>query len=253
MHRFANPTRFLKLMAAVLPFAIAIAAVCLVTGLYWGLFVAPPDYQQGDTIRILYIHVPSAMMSQGIYVGMAVSSAIALIWKHAVADMIAKASAPIGAMFCLLTLITGSLWGKPMWGTYWVWDARLTSVLIQFFIYLGYMALWHAFEEEAKAAVAAAILAIVGVVMVPIIRFSVDWWNTLHQGATLITMDGPKIDPSQLWPLLFMIAGFMAYYVVVLIYRVRGEIHARTSRQLRLAEAMRAEADFEARQAQTAR
>lgn len=239
MHRFANPTRFLRLTAAVLPFAVVVAVACIGAGLVWGLGFAPPDYQQGDTVRIMFIHVPSAMMSQGVYMGMAVSSAIALIWKHAVADMIAKASAPIGAMFCFLCLLTGSLWGKPMWGTWWVWDARLTSVLIQFFIYIGYMALWHAFEEEAKAAVAAAILAIVGVVMVPIIRFSVDWWNTLHQGATLITMEGPKVDNTMLWPLLLMIVGFLAYYLVVLIYRVRAEIHARTSRQLRIAQASR--------------
>lgn len=239
MHRFANPTRFLRLMAGILPFAIVIAAFCIATGLVWGLVFAPVDYQQGDTVRIMFIHVPSAMMAQGVYVGMAVSSAIALIWKHAVADMIAKASAPIGACFCFLTLLTGSLWGKPMWGTYWVWDARLTSVLIQFFLYVGYMALWQAFEEEAKAALAAAILALVGVVMVPIIRFSVDWWNTLHQGATLITADGPKVDNSMLWPLLLMIIGFMAYYLVVLIYRVRAEIHARRSRMMRMAQASR--------------
>jgi len=239
MHRFANPTRFLRLMAGILPFAIVIATFCIATGLVWGLVFAPVDYQQGDTVRIMFIHVPSAMMAQGVYVGMAVSSAIALIWKHAVADMIAKASAPIGACFCFLTLLTGSLWGKPMWGTYWVWDARLTSVLIQFFLYVGYMALWQAFEEEAKAALAAAILALVGVVMVPIIRFSVDWWNTLHQGATLITADGPKVDNSMLWPLLLMIIGFMAYYLVVLIYRVRAEIHARRSRMMRMAQASR--------------
>ncbi|WP_417518650.1 heme ABC transporter permease [Minwuia sp.] len=239
MHRFANPTRFLRLTSAVLPYAAFVAIACLGTGLIWGLGFAPPDYQQGDTVRIMFIHVPSAMMSQGIYVGMAVSSAIALIWKHAVADMIAKASAPIGAMFCFLCLLTGSLWGKPMWGTWWVWDARLTSVLIQFFIYIGYMALWQAIEDEAKAAVAAAILAIVGVVMVPIIRFSVDWWNTLHQGATVITMDGPKVDNSMLWPLLLMIVGFLAYYLVVLIYRVRAEIHGRQSRMMRMAQASR--------------
>lgn len=237
MHRFANPTRFLRLTSAVLPFAVVVAVAAIGAGLVWGLVFAPPDYQQGDTVRIMFIHVPAAMMSQGVYVGMAVSSAIALIWKHAVADMIAKASAPIGAMFCFLCLLTGSLWGKPMWGTWWVWDARLTSVLIQFFIYVGYMALWQAFEDEAKAAIAAAILAITGVVMVPIIRFSVDWWNTLHQGATVITMDGPKVDNSMLWPLLLMIVGFMAYYLVVLIYRVRTEINARQSRMMRMAQA----------------
>ncbi len=239
MHRFANPTRFLRLAAAVLPFSAAIAGLCLGAGLVWGLFFAPPDYQQGDTVRIMFIHVPSAMMAMGVYAGMAVSSAIALIWRHAIADLIAKASAPIGATFCFICLLTGSLWGKPMWGTWWVWDARLTSMLIMLFIYLGYMALWQAFDDQAKAARAAAILALVGAINLPVIKFSVEWWNTLHQPASLITMDGPKIHSSLLWPLLLMIVGFGAYYLTVLIYRVRAEVHQRRTRMLQMAEADR--------------
>ena len=239
MHRFANPTRFLKLADAVLPWAAVTAAVTLGTGLVWGLGFAPPDYQQGDTVRIMFIHVPAAMMAMGVYVGMAIASATALIWRHMVADLIAKASAPVGAVFCFICLLTGSLWGKPMWGTWWVWDARLTSVLILFFIYLGYMALWQAFEDQAKAARAAAILALVGAVNIPIIKFSVEWWNTLHQPASLITMQGPTIHSSMLWPLLLMIIGFAAYYLTVLVYRVRAEIHLRRSRQIRLEAADR--------------
>lgn len=239
MHRFANPTRFLRLAAAVLPFSAAVAAVCLGVGMVWGLGFAPPDYQQGDTVRIMFIHVPAAMMAMGVYAGMAISSAIALIWRHAVADLIAKASAPIGASFCFICLLTGSLWGKPMWGTWWVWDARLTSMLIMLFIYLGYMALWQAFDDQTKAARAAAILALVGAINLPIIKFSVEWWNTLHQPASLITLSGPKIHASLLWPLLLMIVGFGAYYLTVLIYRVRAEIHQRRTRMLRLAQADR--------------
>ncbi|MDF1719279.1 MAG: heme ABC transporter permease [Minwuia sp.] len=239
MHRFANPTRFLRLAAAVLPFSAAVAALCLGAGLVWGLFFAPPDYQQGDTVRIMFIHVPSAMMAMGVYAGMAISSAIALIWRHAIADLIAKASAPIGATFTFICLLTGSLWGKPMWGTWWVWDARLTSMLIMLFIYLGYMALWQAFDDQTKAARAAAILALVGAINLPVIKFSVEWWNTLHQPASLITMEGPKIHESLLWPLLLMIVGFGAYYLTVLIFRVRAEIHQRRTRMLRMAQADR--------------
>lgn len=239
MHRFANPTRFLRLASAVLPFSATVAALCLGAGVVWGLFFAPPDYQQGDTVRIMFIHVPAAMMAMGVYAGMAISSAIALIWRHAVADLIAKASAPIGATFCFICLVTGSLWGKPMWGTWWVWDARLTSMLIMLFIYLGYMALWQAFDDQTKAARAAAILALVGAINLPVIKFSVEWWNTLHQPASLITMSGPKIHESLLWPLLLMIVGFGAYYLTVLIYRVRAEIHMRRTRMLRLAQADR--------------
>ncbi len=236
MHRFANPTRFLRLVDRVEPWAWGVAIVTIVLGIGWGLLIAPQDYQQGDTVRIMYVHVPSAWMALAIYSGMAIASAVGLIWRHAVADLAAKASAPIGAGFTLVNLVTGSLWGKPMWGTWWAWDARLTSMLILFFLYLGYIALWQAIEDEAKAARAAAILALVGVVNVPIIKFSVDWWNTLHQPASVVTMEGPKIHPDLLWPLLLMGIGFMALYLGLLGMRIRAELLERRVRLRRLAE-----------------
>jgi len=236
MHRFANPTRFLRIVDRVEPWAWGVAVVAIALGVAWGLLVAPQDYQQGDTVRIMYVHVPSAWMALAIYTGMALASAAGLIWRHAIADLAAKASAPIGAGFTLINLVTGSLWGKPMWGTWWAWDARLTSMLILFFLYLGYIALWQAIEDEAKAARAAAILALVGVVNVPIIKFSVDWWNTLHQPASVVTMEGPKIHPDLLWPLLLMGIGFMALYLGLLGMRIRAELLERRVRLRRLAE-----------------
>jgi heme exporter protein C len=237
MHRFANPTRFLRISRAVLPWSAGLAALLLGVGLYLSLFVAPPDYQQGESVRIMFIHVPAAWMALFVYTFMAVASAVGLIWRHALADLAAKAAAPIGAVFTLAALVTGSLWGKPMWGTWWVWDARLTSVLILFFLYLGYIALWQAIEDRSKAARAAAILALVGFVNVPIIKFSVDWWNTLHQPASVFRMGGPTIDASMLWPLFVMAAGFKAYFVTVLLLRIRAEINERRIRALRSAEA----------------
>ncbi len=236
MHRFANPTRFLRIVDRVEPWAWGIAVVTIALGVAWGLLLAPQDYQQGDTVRIMYVHVPSAWMALAIYTGMALASAVGLIWRHAIADLAAKASAPIGAGFTLINLVTGALWGKPMWGTWWAWDARLTSMLILFFLYLGYIALWQAIEDEAKAARAAAILALVGVVNVPIIKFSVDWWNTLHQPASVVTMEGPKIHPDLLWPLLLMGVGFMALYIGLLGMRIRAELLERRVRLRRLAE-----------------
>jgi len=236
MHRFANPTRFLRIVDRVEPWAWGVAVIAIALGVGWGLVVSPQDYQQGDTVRIMYVHVPSAWMALAIYTGMALASAVGLIWRHAVADLAAKASAPIGAGFTLVNLVTGSLWGKPMWGTWWAWDARLTSMLILFFLYLGYIALWQAIEDEAKAARAAAILALVGVVNVPIIKFSVDWWNTLHQPASVVTMEGPKIHPDLLWPLLLMGIGFMALYLGLLGMRIRAELLERRVRLRRLAE-----------------
>jgi heme exporter protein C len=242
MRRFANPTRFLRISRAVLPWSAGLAALLLGVGLYLSLFVAPPDYQQGESVRIMFIHVPAAWMALFVYTFMAVASAVGLIWRHALADLAAKAAAPIGAVFTLAALVTGSLWGKPMWGTWWVWDARLTSVLILFFLYLGYIALWQAIEDRSKAARAAAILALVGFVNVPIIKFSVDWWNTLHQPASVFRMGGPTIDASMLWPLFVMAAGFKAYFVTVLLLRIRAEINERRILALRSAEA--AEAPF---------
>ena len=234
LHRFANPARFIRLTSAILPWASGIALAAIGVGLYLALFVAPPDYQQGESVRIMFVHVPAAWMALFVYAVMAVISAVALIWKHPVADLSAKAAAPIGAAFTAVALITGALWGQPMWGTWWVWDARLTSVLILLFLYFGYMALWQAIDDPAKAARAAAILALVGAVNIPIIHFSVEWWNTLHQPASVFRIGGPTIHPSMLVPLLLMAVGFTAFFVAVLIVRTQREILARRIRALRL-------------------
>ena len=236
IHYFANPTRFTRLAGRVQPWAAGLTVVLLLIGLYLALIEAPADYQQGDTVRIMFVHVPAAWMAMFCYSFLAVASAIALIWRHPLADLAAKASAPIGASFTFLALVTGSIWGKPMWGTWWVWDARLTSVLILFFLYLGYMALWEAIEDGQKAGKAAAVLALVGAVNVPIIKFSVDWWNTLHQPASVMRMDGPAIHPSMLWPLLIMALAFHTYFVTLLLARMRMELNLRRIRALRLAE-----------------
>ena len=239
MHRFANPGRFMRLANAVLPWAAAGAALSIGVGLYLALFVAPPDYQQGESVRIMYVHVPSAWMALFIYTAIAVASATALIWRHPLADLVAKASSPVGASFTFLALITGSLWGKPMWGTWWVWDARLTSVLVLFFLYLGHMALMNAFEDATRGMRAAAVLALVGFVNVPIIKFSVDWWSTLHQPASVLRLDGPTIHSSMLWPLLAMALGFKLYFVTVLLLRVKSELIAARlrARSMAVAEA----------------
>jgi len=232
LHRFANPARFLRLAEAVYPWSAAAMCLSILAGLYLGLFVAPPDYQQGESVRIMYVHVPAAWMALFIYACMALASASLLIWRHPLAGLIAKASAPVGAAFTFLALVTGSLWGKPMWGTWWVWDARLTSVLILFFIYLGHMALINAFENPERGQRAAAVLALVGAVNLPIVKFSVDWWNTLHQPASVTRIGTPAIHPSMLWPLLLMALGFSLYYVTILIVRLRAEMLASRLRAL---------------------
>ena len=239
MHRFANPTRFMRLSGRILPWAAGLAVVLTLVGLVWGLGYAPPDYQQGDTVRIMFVHVPAAWMAMFSYTFMAIASATALIWKHPLADFSAKAAAPIGACFTFIALVTGSLWGQPMWGTWWVWDARLTSVLVLFFLYLGHIALTNAFDDPQRGRRAAAILALVGFVNVPIIKFSVDWWNTLHQPASVIRLDGPTIHPDMLWPLIAMALGFTFYYLTLLLMRVRSELLA--SRILALESTMVAE------------
>ncbi len=237
MHRFANPTRFLRLAGYVLPWTAGSSAALFALGLTLALFVAPPDYQQGEAVRIMYVHVPSAWMALFVYLVVAASSAGSLIWKHPLADLVAKAASPVGAAFTVIALVTGSLWGKPMWNTYWVWDARLTSVLILLFLYLGHMALINAFDDTSLCSRAAAILALVGVVNLPIIKFSVEWWSTLHQPASVLRLDGPTIHPSMLWPLIVMALAFKLYFVSVLILRVRGEIAARKLRSVRLQQA----------------
>jgi heme exporter protein C len=235
MHRFANPARFTRIADRILPFAAVGAALALAIGFYLALFVSPPDYQQGESVRIMYVHVPSAWMALFIYVAIAVASAVALIWRHPLADLAARASSPVGAGFAFLTLVTGSLWGRPMWGTWWEWDGRLTSMLILFFLYLGHMALMNAFEDSQRGHRAAAILALVGVVNIPIIKFSVDWWSTLHQPASVLRLDGPTIHPSMLWPLLTVALGFKLYYLTMVLLRMKSELVAARLRALDLA------------------
>jgi heme exporter protein C len=211
-------------------------------GLWFALFGSPPDYQQGETVRIMYVHVPSAWMAMFVYANLAIASAVALVWKHPLADLAAKAMAPIGATFTALCLITGSLWGRPIWNTWWVWDARLTSVLILLFLYLGHIALTNAFDDATRGARASAILALVGAVNLPVIKFSVDWWNTMHQPASLMRFDAPAIHPAMLTPLLLMAGAFLAYFITVLILRIRAEIAARKLRTIRLAQGIDAPA-----------
>ena len=227
----------MRFSGAILPWTAAVTLALLAGGLYWGLFVAPPDYQQGETVRIMFVHVPSAWMAMFAYTFMAIASVVSLIWRHSLADVAAKSAAPIGAAFTFLALATGSLWGKPMWGTWWVWDARLTSVLVLFFLYLGYIALWQAIEEPVRAGRAAAILAIVGFVNIPIIKFSVDWWNTLHQPARVARMDGPAIHSSILYPLLTMGLAFTLLFTVLLLMSMRTEVMRQRIRAMQLAEA----------------
>ena len=236
MHRFANPARFLRLAKLLQPWLAVASVVLIACGLYFALFVSPADYQQGQTVRIMYVHVPSALLGMAGYSAMALASAVGLIWKHPLADLVAKAAAPIGACFTFLCLVTGSLWGKPMWGTWWAWDARLTSMLILLFLYLGYMALQSAFDDPTRGARAAAILALAGFINVPVIKFSVDWWKTLHQPASLLKVSGPAIDPSMLTPLLLMGSGFACFFALVLLIRVRSEIIASKIRAIRLTQ-----------------
>lgn len=237
IHTYASPTRFMAFSALVLPYVWAAALGFIAVGIYLALFVSPADYQQGESVRMMYIHVPTAWLSQFGFGLMAFASAIALIFRHPLADVAAKSAAPIGAAFTFLALVTGALWGKPMWGTYWVWDARLTSVLVLFFLYLGYMALWATIEDPNRAARVAAVLALVGAVNLPIIRFSVDWWNTLHQPASVFRLDGPTIHPSLLWPLLIGAVGFTLFFIAVHLVRMRAEILRRRVRTLQLQKA----------------
>ncbi len=236
MHRYANPAQFQRLARAIFPWTTGLAVICLAAGLWFALFASPPDYQQGETVRIMYIHVPSAWMAMFTYTAVAIASAVLLVWKHPLAELAARAMAPVGASFTALCLVSGSLWGEPMWGTWWVWDARLTSVLILFFLYLGQIALFNAFDDPTRGGRAGAILALVGVVNVPIIKFSVDWWNTLHQPASVMRLGGPAIDPSMLLPLLLMGLGFTFYFVTLTLIRTRTEILARRLRALQFAQ-----------------
>jgi heme exporter protein C len=226
-HQYASPKVFYDFAGRLIPWLAAVTAVLFAVGVYHGLFVAPPDYQQGESVRIMFVHVPAAWMSMFIYVIMATAGAIGLIWNMRLADMAATAAAPIGASFTFLALVTGSLWGKPMWGTWWAWDARLTSELILLFLYLGFMALQAAIDDPRRASRAGALLLLVGVVNIPVIHFSVQWWNTLHQPASISAINklgAPAIHPSLLVPLLVMALAFTLFFVVVHLIRLRAEI-----------------------------
>lgn len=224
MHKYASPKILYSFAGKLIPWLAVLTTLLFAVGFYQGLFVAPPDYQQGDTVRIMFIHVPSAWMSMFIYVLMAGAGAVGLAWNMRAAEMFARACAPIGASFTLLALATGSIWGKPMWGTWWAWDARITSELVLFFLYVGVMALQASIDDPKRAARAAAILALVGVINIPIIHFSVEWWNTLHQPASVTRMGKPAIHSSILIPLLVMAAAFKTFFVTVVLMRVRNEI-----------------------------
>ncbi len=234
MHIFANPKRFVRLADRILPWVIAIMVISFAWGLYSALIASPPDREQGEGVRIMYIHVPSAWMAMFTYVVIAAASAAALIWRHPLALIAGKAAAPIGALYTFLALATGALWGKPMWGTYWVWDGRLTSVLFLLFLYIGYMAIWRAMDDEEKAGRAASILALVGVINLPIIKFSVDWWSTLHQPASVIRLDGPTIHSDLLTPLLVMALAFHSYFIVVFLWRMKLEINRKKLAVMRM-------------------
>ena len=217
----ANPNRFSKLAGNLQLPLIVLSTTMILLGLYYGLFDSPEDYQQGDAVRIMYVHVPSAWLASFLFFSLAISCIFYLVWKHPLADLISNAIAPIGAIFSVLTLVTGSLWGKPMWGTWWVWDARLTSMLILFFFYLGYMLLSNAFERKIDGSKSASVLAIIGLINLPIIKFSVDWWHTLHQPSSILRMDGPSIDKEMLLPLTLMMVGFSLFSIYLIITNVK--------------------------------
>jgi heme exporter protein C len=223
-HKLASPPYFYAFAGRLVPWLGWACAGLLIAGLYGGLVLAPPDYQQGESYRIIFIHVPSAWMSLFVYVVMAVCGGIGLIWHIKLAEVIAASCAPVGASFTFIALVTGSLWGKPMWGTYWVWDARLTSELILLFLYLGVIGLQSAIDDRRTASRACAVLSLVGLVNIPIIHFSVTWWNTLHQGSTVFKMEGPSMHLSMLLPLLIMAIAFKFYFVMVLLMRARIEV-----------------------------
>ena len=223
-HRLASPPHVYALAARLTPWFAWPAAALILAGLYGGLVLAPPDYQQGDGFRIIYVHAPSAWMSLMVYVTMAVSAAVGLIWRMKIAHAAAASCAPIGASFTVAALVTGSLWGRPMWGTYWEWDPRLTSELILLFLYLGYMALRSAIDEVQRADRASALLAVVGVINVPSIHYSVLWWNSLHQAPSVMKLAKPEMPAAMLLPLLMMLLGFTLFFVALLLVRLRGEI-----------------------------
>jgi heme exporter protein C len=235
----ANPTRFLAFVQRVLPWLVLVTALLFAVAIHFAFFVAPDDYQQGGTVRIMFIHVPAAWLSMACYALMALASLGTLVWRHPLADVSAKAAAPIGAAFTFVCLATGSLWGRPMWGTWWIWDARLTSELVLLIMYLGLIALWRSVDDPGRAGRAAAVLTLVGTINLPIIKFSVDWWNTLHQPASVIRLGGPTIHASILTPLIVSAIAFTALFVTLHLAAMRNEVLRRRVRAMRLMEAQR--------------
>jgi heme exporter protein C len=235
MQKFANPARFLSLANRAIPWGWALTAILFAVGLYGAMVTAPPDYQQGETVRIMFVHVPAAWLGLFVYTLMAVASAVAIVFRHPLADSAAKTAAPLGAVFCFLALATGSIWGKPMWGTWWVWDARLTSMFVLMLFYLGYIAVWQSIDDPHRAAMVARVVALVGAVNVPIVKFSVNWWNSLHQPASVFRMGGPTIDSSMLWPLLVMGLAYTLLFLTLHLIAIRADIASRRARALRIA------------------
>jgi len=229
LHPYAKAENSYRLAGRLLPWFVASTLAALIVGMLWGYLFAPADYQQGDSFRLIYLHVPAAMMSMGAYLTMAIAAFIGTVWQLRLADLFVGAIAPVGGVITFIALFSGAVWGKPMWGTWWVWDARLTSELILLFLYLGVIALYHSFPERRVGGRAAAILAMVGVVNLPIIHYSVEWWNTLHQGATITKFAKPSIDSRMLWPLLICIVGFAAFTGTVTLMRFRNELLSRES------------------------
>jgi len=223
----ANPARFMAFSAWAAPLLFVCALVLFAAGVPWALFYSPPDYQMGDTARIMYVHVPAAWWSMGVYAFMAGASFVSLVWRHVLADLAARAAAPVGAVFAGICLVSGSLWGAPTWGTWWEWDGRLTSMLVLFVTYLGYIALWSAIDDEAKAGRLAAILCLVGAINLPIVKFSVDWWNTLHQPASVMRMGGSAVHPDMLGPLLTMAGAYLSLFAALTLMNMRSAIYRR--------------------------
>ena len=240
LHRFANPGRFLRIAARMQPFLTIPAILLTAIGIGWGLFFSPADYQQGDAVRIMYIHVPMAWLATSGYAGLALASLLSLVWRHPLADMAAAEIGPVGATVTALCLATGSLWGKPMWGTWWVWDARLTSVLVLFFLYCGHIMLIRAFDDQERGYRAGAILALIGVVNLPIIHFSVQWWNTLHQGNSIGLTGSNTMSSRMLWPLFLSALGCTFGFSAIVVGRLRAGVMERRLRALLLAQAERA-------------
>jgi heme exporter protein C len=232
----ANPSRFVALTSRALPWLSAATALAFAVGISQA-FLAPDDYQQGATVKIMFVHVPAAWLGIFAWALMSAAALGTLVWRHPLADVAAKAAAPIGAAFTLMCLVTGSLWGRPMWGTYWVWDARLTSVLVLFLMYLGVIALWRTIDDPTQAARAAAVVTLVGAINIPIIKFSVDWWNTLHQPASVLRLDGPTIHPAILVPLIVMAVAFILLFITLHLAAMRNEIMRRRVRALMMLQA----------------